>query len=158
MSSRQEASLVRILGLQGSPRWRLQSTSAPRNIVAVKNFFSGVFDNGEQFSGDHCSPGSLILVINLSPGSLSAAIIVQRWQRHRWFIYRRLTATAPITENPWQRLIAGVVDTGDKFVSGVVGTAKQFIAVVIDTADKHSFAIISANFRKKSKRWKKENN
>ncbi len=42
-------------------------------------------------------------------------------------------------------LIAGVVDTG------VVDTAEQFIAGVIDTADKHSFAIISANFRKKSK-------
>ncbi len=42
-----------------------------------------------------------------------------------------------------------VVDTGDKFVSGVVDTAEQFIAGVVDTADKHSFAIISANFRKK---------
>jgi hypothetical protein len=27
-------------------------------------------------------------------------------------------------------------------------TAEQFIAGVVDTADKHSFAIISANFRK----------
>jgi hypothetical protein len=33
--------------------------------------------------------------------------------------------TPPIKENPWQRVIAGVVDT----------------------TDKHSFAIISANFR-----------
>jgi hypothetical protein len=46
------------------------------------------------------------------------------------------------------KLIASVVDTGDKFVSGVVGTAQQFIVGVIDTADKHSFAIFSANFRK----------
>ncbi len=58
--------------------------------------------------------------------------------------------TPPIKENPWQRLIGGVVDTADKFVSGVVDTAEQFIAGVVDTADKHSFAIISANFRKKS--------
>jgi hypothetical protein len=38
-----------------------------------------------------------------------------------------------------------------KFIVGVVDTAEQFIAGVVDTADKHSFAIISANFRKKSK-------
>jgi hypothetical protein len=48
-------------------------------------------------------------------------------------------------------LIAGVVDTAEKFIAGVVDTAEQCIAGVIDTADKHSFAIISANFRKKSK-------
>ncbi len=46
-------------------------------------------------------------------------------------------------------LIAGVVDTAEKFIAGVVDTAEQFIAGVVDTADKHSFAIISANFRKK---------
>ncbi len=49
------------------------------------------------------------------------------------------------------KIIAGVNNTADKFVSGVVDTAEQFIAGVVDTADKHSFAIISANFRKKSK-------
>ncbi len=38
------------------------------------------------------------------------------------------------------RSTAGVADTGEKFIAGVV-----------DTADKHSFANISANFRKKSK-------
>ncbi len=59
--------------------------------------------------------------------------------------------TPPIKENPWQRLIAGVNDTADKFVSGVIDTAEQFIADVVDTADKHSFAIILANFRKKLK-------
>ncbi len=59
--------------------------------------------------------------------------------------------TQLITENPWQRLIAGVVDTGDKFVSAVVDTAEQFITGVVYTADKHSFAIISANFRKSQK-------
>ncbi len=57
--------------------------------------------------------------------------------------------TSPIKENPWERLIAGVNDTTDKFVSGVVDTAEQFIVGVVDTADKHSFAIISANFQKK---------
>ncbi len=45
--------------------------------------------------------------------------------------------TLPIKENPWQRLIAGVNDTADKFVRSVVDTAEQFIAGVVDTADKH---------------------
>ncbi len=54
-------------------------------------------------------------------------------------------------ESPWQRLIAGVVDTGDKFVSGVVHPAEQFFADVIDSADKHSFTFISANLKKKLK-------
>jgi hypothetical protein len=39
-------------------------------------------------------------------------------------------------------LIASVVDTTEQL---------QFITGVVDTADKHSFAVISANFRKKSK-------
>ncbi len=59
--------------------------------------------------------------------------------------------TLPIKENPWQRLIVDVNDTTNKFDSGVLDTAEQFIAGVVDTADKHSFAIISANFWKKSK-------
>ncbi len=56
--------------------------------------------------------------------------------------------TPPITANPWQKLIADVVVTGDKFVSGVGDTTEQFIASVLYTADKHSFAIIFANFWK----------
>jgi hypothetical protein len=54
--------------------------------------------------------------------------------------------------------ISGVVDTGDKFLvfwlfmTGINDTGKNVIAGVFDTADKHSFAAISANFRKKSKR------
>ncbi len=48
-------------------------------------------------------------------------------------------------------LFAGVFDTAEKFIAGVVDAAEQFIAGVVDTADKHSFLIISANFRKKSK-------
>ncbi len=59
--------------------------------------------------------------------------------------------TPPIKENLWQRLFAGVNNAADKFVSGVVDNIEQFIACVIDTADKHSFKIISANFRKNSK-------
>ncbi len=49
-----------------------------------------------------------------------------------------IAGTTPplIKENPWQRLIAGVVDIGDKFVSGVVDTAEH-ISGVVDTADKH---------------------
>jgi hypothetical protein len=50
--------------------------------------------------------------------------------------------------SPWQGLIAGVVDTGDKFFAGVVDTAEQLIAGVVDTGDKYSFANISANFKR----------
>ncbi len=46
--------------------------------------------------------------------------------------------------------MASVVDTSDKFVCGVVDTAdEQLITGVIDTTDNHSFAIISANLKKK---------
>jgi hypothetical protein len=47
--------------------------------------------------------------------------------------------TPAITENPLQglQIIAGAVDTGEQLIAGVV-----------DTGDKHSFANISANFRK----------
>ncbi len=53
-----------------------------------------------------------------------------------------VSTTTLIIENPCQRLITGVVDTGDKFVSSVVDTAEQVTAGAVDTADKHSFAII----------------
>jgi hypothetical protein len=69
-------------------------------------------------------------------------------------------------------VIAGVVDTGDKFITGVKDTGEKFIipvsltllnknfiskflsffAGVVDTADKYSFAIISANFRNLSQK------
>ena len=49
--------------------------------------------------------------------------------------------------------IAGVNYTGEKLFSGVNDTGENFISkflsffpCVVDTADKHSFAIISANF------------
>jgi hypothetical protein len=60
---------------------------------------------------------------------------------------------------------SGVNNTDDKFIAGINDTADQrksvtkinlsavstFIAGVVDTANKHSFKIISANFRKKPK-------
>ncbi len=39
--------------------------------------------------------------------------------------------------------------TIDKDFAGVVDTGEQLIAGIVDTVDKHSFANISANFRKK---------
>ncbi len=66
--------------------------------------------------------------------------------------FTSLHFTWNVTENPWQGIITGVVDTGDKFFAGVLYTTEQLIAGVVDTSDKHSFANISANFRKNSKR------
>jgi hypothetical protein len=43
------------------------------------------------------------------------------------------------------KLFTGVNDTADNFISKFF----SFFAGVVDTADKHSFANISANFRKK---------
>ncbi len=48
-----------------------------------------------------------------------------------------VSTTPTITENPWQGLINGVNDTGDKFFAGVVDTAEQLFASVVDTGDKH---------------------
>ncbi len=48
-----------------------------------------------------------------------------------------------IIENPWQSLIAGVIVTGIKLLTGV--SPKSLTPV----HGKHSFANISANFRKK---------
>jgi hypothetical protein len=68
--------------------------------------FTGVIDTGEKFitsvivTGDHCSPVSLIIEINLSPVPLSPAIIVH-----------------------------GVVDIGEKFIIGVVVPSDCFSAV-----------------------------
>ncbi len=74
------------------------------------------------------SMASLFLwpTINLSPMSLSPAIIVHRC------CLSPVTMTPVITENPWQGLNAGVTETGDKFLAGVVDTAEQFIAGVND--------------------------
>jgi hypothetical protein len=47
-----------------------------------------------------------------------------------------VTGDKVIAENPWQRLIAGVNDTGNTFFAGVVDTAEQFITGVVDTGDK----------------------
>jgi hypothetical protein len=48
-----------------------------------------------------------------------------------------VSMTPAITENPGQRLIAGVNDTGDKFFVGFIDTAGQFNTGVVDTGDKH---------------------
>ncbi len=76
--------------------------------AATDKLFTGVNDN-------NCSPVLLTLVKNLSP----------------------VSTTPAITENPWQGLLAGNVDTSE-----------QLIASVVDIGDKHSFANISTNFRK----------
>ncbi len=92
------------------------------------------------------SPVSLKPPKNLSPVSLTplnnfSAVLLTPAINFRLlgYLYRQ------------DSLIAGVIDTAEKFIAGVVDTAEQFIAGVVDTADKHSFANISANFRKKSK-------
>jgi hypothetical protein len=48
-----------------------------------------------------------------------------------------VSTTPAITENPWQGLITGVVDTGYKFFAGVIDTAEQLFTSVVDTSDKH---------------------
>ena len=104
-----------------------------------RSSFTGVIDIGNKFiasavvTGDHRSPVSLILAIHLSPVLLSQAIIVHRCRWYWWKIY-------PQCRCHRQSFFSGVNDTVDKFVGGIV-----------DTADKHSFLIISVNFRKKSK-------
>ncbi len=70
-------------------------------------------------TGDNCSQVSLTPERNLSP----------------------VSTTPALTENLWQGLFAGVVDTGEQLIAGVVYTS-----------DKHSSANISANFQKNSKR------
>jgi hypothetical protein len=66
-------------------------------------FVGGDNDTGEKFiirlvvTGDHFSAVSTTPVINLSS----------------------VSTTPPIKENPWQRLIAGVNDTADKFVNSL---------------------------------------
>ncbi len=64
--------------------------------------------------------------------------------------YRQDSLIAGVADTA-EKFIAGVVDTAEQFFGGVVDTSDKFIAGVVDTADKHSFAIISANFRKKLK-------
>ncbi len=76
-------------------------------LVTGKKFIAGVV-----VTADNWSPVS---TTNLSP----------------------VSTTPAITENPWQGLIAGVNDTGDKFFAGVVDTTEQLFAGVVDTGDKH---------------------
>jgi hypothetical protein len=118
--------------------------------------FTGVVDTGNKFIASALVTGK----------NCSLVLLILRKSYHRCLCHRRSFFSgvndtsdkfiAGINDTADQRqsvtkIIAGVNDTADKFVIGVVDTAEQFIAGVVDTADKHSFAIISANFRKKSK-------
>jgi hypothetical protein len=87
-------------------------------LVTGNKFIAGVI-----VTGDNCSLVSSP-VIKLSPVSLSPAKNCSP-----------VSTTPAITENPWQRLIAGVNGTGDKFFPGVVDIAEQLN--VYDTGDKH---------------------
>ncbi len=64
-----------------------------------------------------------------------------------------LVSTPAITENPWQVLIAGVVDTGDKFFAGVVDTAKQLFAGVVDTGDREYLREFPKKFKTAPKEY-----
>ncbi len=74
-----------------------------------------------------------------------------QWHRQKILGFMVFFWTVSTTPGKY-KLFTGVVDTGDKFFAGVVDTAEQFITGVNDTGDKHSFANISANFRKNSKK------
>jgi hypothetical protein len=62
-----------------------------------------------------------------------------------------VSLTPAIKVKSGQNVIAGVNDTGDKLIAGVVDTGEHLIAGVVDTGNQHSFANISANFRRNSK-------
>jgi hypothetical protein len=86
---------------------------APPHLHGVLVLVTGdKFIAGVVVTADNWSPVS---TINLSP----------------------VSTTPAIAENPWQRLIAGVNDTGDTFFVGVVDTAEQLFAGVVDTGDQH---------------------
>ncbi len=51
-----------------------------------------------------------------------------------------------------EKLFTGVNETFDKFFGGVIDIVEQLITCVVDIGDKHSFANISANKKKTSKR------
>ncbi len=64
---------------------------------------------------------------------ISFSSFYRRCRWHRWTVFRpcrwhRRKILGFLVISPWQGLIAGVNDTGDKFF--VVDTAEQFIAVV----------------------------
>jgi hypothetical protein len=84
------------------------------------------------------TPTNNLSAVSLTPANSFSAVSLTPAKNFRLFGYFPMTRINH--------------DTGDKFVAGVVDTAEQFIAVVNDTGDKYSFANISANFRKNSKR------
>ncbi len=68
-------------------------------LVTGNKFIAGIV-----VTSDNCSPVSLSPATKLLPVSLSPVINCSP-----------VSTTPAITENPWQRLIAGVNDTGNKF-------------------------------------------
>ncbi len=82
-------------------------------LVTTNKFIAGVVA-----TGDNCSPLLLSRVINCS---LVLLTLVRKLST--------VSTTQAVTENPWQGLIVGVVDTGE-----------QLIASVFDTGEKHSFS------------------
>ncbi len=76
--------------------------------------------------------------IVLVTGEIAGVVVTaDNWSPVSTINLSPVSTTPAITENPWQGLIAGVNDTGDKFFAGVVDTAEQFSAGVVDTGDKH---------------------
>jgi hypothetical protein len=86
----------------------LRSLAAPHLDCVLVLVTGDKFIAGVVVTADNWSPVS---TINLSP----------------------VSTTPAITENPWQGLIAGGVDTGDKFFARGVDTAEQLFAGVVDT-------------------------
>jgi hypothetical protein len=70
------------------------------------------------------SPVSTTPAINLSPVSMTLAKSLSA-----------VSLTPAINPCHGFSVIAGVVDTGDKFITGVNDTGKQFISGVVDTSD-----------------------
>jgi hypothetical protein len=82
------------------------------------------------------TPPNNLSAVSLTPVSFSAVSLTPA-KNVRLFDY------FPVTR---------INDTGDKFFAGVVDTAEQYISGVVCTGNKYSFANISANFQKNSKR------
>ncbi len=81
--------------------------------------------------------------------------ICHRYQRHRRQILpsESLVLLIPVANLPPVSTIpAGCVDTGSNFAAGIVDTGGKFATGVVDTGGAPWLAIISANFRKNSKR------
>ncbi len=79
-------------------------------LVTGNKFIAGVV-----VTGDNCSPVSLSRATKLSPVSLSLVTKLLPVLLSPVINCSPVSTTPAITENLWQRLIAGVNDTGNKF-------------------------------------------